>query len=87
MIMSQNPKTSLLVSKRGQITLPSEVRRKYGIGDGGVVTLEERPGELVLRPATVVEFEMYSDEDISRWDEEDELSETEKSEIKRKLSR
>jgi AbrB family looped-hinge helix DNA binding protein len=85
--MSQNSKTSLVVSKRGQITLPSEVRRKYGIGDGGVVTLEERPGELVLRPATVVEFEMYSDEDIARWDEEDELSEPEKSEIKKKLSR
>jgi AbrB family looped-hinge helix DNA binding protein len=85
--MSQNSKTSLVVSKRGQITLPSEVRRKYGIGDGGVVTLEERPGELVLRPATVVEFEMYSDEDIARWDEEDELSESEKREIKKKLSR
>ena len=41
----------------------------------------------MLRPATVVEFEMYSDEDIARWDEENELSESEKSEIKKKLSR
>ena len=67
-------RSTLIVSKRGQITLPSDVRRKYGIGEGGVVTLEERPGELVLRPATVIEFEMYSDADIARWDEEDALS-------------
>ena len=85
--MNAGSKTNLVVSKRGQITLPSEVRRKYGIGEGGVVTLEERPGELVIRPATVVEFEMYSDEDIPRWDKEDELSESGKNEILKKIAR
>jgi hypothetical protein len=52
-----------------------------------VVTLEERPGELVLRPATVVEFEMYADDDIARWDKEDLFSEPAKSAIRKKLSR
>jgi hypothetical protein len=58
-----------------------------GIREGGVVTLEERNGALILRPAAVVELTMYTDEDIARWDAEDELGEAEKRRIRRKLAR
>jgi len=81
------PKAKLVVSSRGQITLPVEVRRRLGIKDGGMVTLEEHGGELVLRPAAVLEIEMYSDEDIARWDEEDRLNRAENERLKKKLSR
>jgi len=52
---------NLLVSSRGQITLPSLVRKRLGIKSGGVVTLEEKDNVVVLRPAAVVEIETYSD--------------------------
>ena len=77
-------KSTVVVSARGQITLPAELRRRLGIKEGGVVTLEERHGELVLRPAAVVELTMYSDEDTTRWDAEDELSDAERARIKKK---
>ncbi len=80
-------KSTVVVSARGQITLPAELRHRLGIKEGGVVTLEERHGELVLRPAAVVELTMYSDEDIARWDEKDELSDAERARIKKQLAR
>ena len=64
---------NLLVSSRGQITLPSLVRKRLGIQSGGIVTLEERDNVVVLRPAAVVEIETYSNEDIAQWDKEDRL--------------
>jgi AbrB family looped-hinge helix DNA binding protein len=80
-------KTTLIVSQRGQITLPADVRNRLGIKEGGVVTLEEGAGELILRPAAVLEIEMYSEEDIERWDNEDQLSKAERRRIKGKLAR
>ena len=77
----------MVVSPRGQITLPADLRRRLGIKEGGVVTLEERHGELVLRPAAVVELTMYSDDDVARWDAEDKLSDAERGRIKKKLAR
>jgi len=64
---------NLLVSSRGQITLPSSVRKRLGIQAGGIVTLEERDNVVVLRPAAVVEIETYTNEDIVQWDKEDRL--------------
>jgi len=80
-------KSTVIVSARGQITLPADLRHRLGIKEGGVVTLEERHGELVLRPAAVVELTMYSDEDIARWDAEDDLSDAERGRIKKMLAR
>ena len=61
---------TLTISKKGQITLPAELRKRFGFESGDTVIAEERDGELVLRPAAVLEIELYSDEDIARWDEE-----------------
>ncbi|ETX01378.1 MAG: hypothetical protein ETSY1_07620 [Candidatus Entotheonella factor] len=72
---------NVVVSSRGQITLPVKVRQQLGIQPGSVVTLEVRNGELVLHPAAVVEIEVYSDEQIAEWDREDGLSETERAAI------
>ena len=83
--MSESKK-SVVVSSRGQITLPAGLRRRLGIKDGGVVTIEERGSELVVRPAAVVEMTVYSDEDISLWDAEDNLTKTDSQRIREKLA-
>lgn len=79
--MGQN----VVVSDRGQITLPAGLRKRLGIEPGGVVILEERGGEVVLKPAAVVALETYSDRDIARWDAEDVLADAERARIKRRL--
>jgi AbrB family looped-hinge helix DNA binding protein len=76
---------TLLVSSRGQITLPASVRKRLGIQSGGIVTLEERDNVVVLRPAAVVEIETYSDEDIAQWDKEDRLEPAERNALLKRL--
>jgi AbrB family looped-hinge helix DNA binding protein len=80
-------KESIVVSGRGQITLPASMRRRLGIKAGGVLVAEDRDGELVLRPAAVVELDTFTDEEISRWDREDRLAKDEKSRILKKVGR
>jgi antitoxin PrlF len=76
---------NLLVSNRGQITLPASVRKRLGIQSGGVVTLEEKDNVVVLRPAAVVEIETYSDEEVARWDKEDLLEPAERKAFLKRL--
>lgn len=68
-------KQYLSISKKGQITLPVELRRKMRFEPGGTLIAEERDGELILRPAAVLEIDLYSDKDIAGWDREDTLDE------------
>jgi looped-hinge helix DNA binding domain, AbrB family len=80
-------KGNIVVSGRGQITLPASMRRRLGIKAGGVLVVEDRKGELVLRPAAVVELDTYTDEEIGRWEREDRLAPGERSRILKKLGR
>ena len=79
-------KENTVVSNRGQITLPAEVRKRLGIAPGSVVILEEQDGGLMVRPAAVVEIDYYSNEQIARWDTEDTLSEEDRRALRTKLS-
>jgi antitoxin PrlF len=79
------PRQTLTVSSRGQITLPANLRKRLGIRPGGVLSAEEKGGELVLRPAVVLEMETYTDADIRRWDKEDRLSPGERDRILKRL--
>jgi AbrB family looped-hinge helix DNA binding protein len=75
----------LTVSSRGQITLPAEMRRHLGIAPGGTVIVEDCGVELRLKPAAVLEVELYSDEDIAAWDQADALSDQERQQILERL--
>ena len=78
---------SLTVSGRGQITLPASMRKRLGIEAGGVLIAEEREGDIVLRPAAVLEIETYSDADIARWDAEDRLDDAERMAILQRFNK
>jgi AbrB family looped-hinge helix DNA binding protein len=42
---------SLRIGRRGQITIPSDIRRELHLEEGVYVMAQVREGELVLRPA------------------------------------
>lgn len=75
----------LTVSSRGQITLPAEMRRHLGIEPGGAVIVEDFGGELRLKPAAVLEVELFSDEVIAEWEQADALSDQERLQILKRL--
>jgi AbrB family looped-hinge helix DNA binding protein len=56
----------LIVSPRGQVTLPKPVRRRLRLAAGSVLLLTEEGGRLVLDPAAVTPVAHYSDEQIER---------------------
>ena len=77
---------SLVVSSRGQITLPAVLRKRFGIKRGDVLILEDRGNEIVLKPGVVLEVEYFSDEQIAEWDAADVLSDQERTRILDKFS-
>lgn len=77
---------TLVVSSRGQITLPAVLRKRFGIKRGDVLILEDRGYEIALKPGVVLEVEYYSDEQIAEWDAADVLSGQERIRILDKFS-
>lgn len=76
---------TLIVSNRGQITLPAEIRKQLGIRPGSAVIIEARAGEVALKPAAVLEIEVYSDRQIAEWDRDDALMPEERQRILARL--
>ena len=72
---------TLVVSSRGQITLPAALRKRLGIKSGDVMILEEHGNAVVLKPGIVLEIQYYSDEQIKQWDAEDKLSDQERDQV------
>lgn len=70
-----------IVSSRGQITLPARLRKRLGIRGGDPVVLEEKAGEIVLKPALLVQVDYYSDEQVEEWDRADRLSDRERRQV------
>jgi AbrB family looped-hinge helix DNA binding protein len=77
---------TVIVSNRGQLTLPVGLRKKFGIQKGGPVIIEDRNGEIVLKPAIVMEIGLYSDEEIAAWDRDDKLNASERAALRRRLA-
>lgn len=47
------------VGKRGTVVLPARLRRKYGMQEGSLVVVDERPEGVLLRPAVAYPVEVY----------------------------
>jgi len=41
-----------IVTTKGQVVIPSKIRRKLGIKQGTQVTFYEKDGEIIIRPVT-----------------------------------
>ena len=78
---------TLIVSERGQITLPKEMRKRLGINAGTALVVEEDDGKLTLRPAAVTPVEIYSDEEIAGWMVEDRIGDKERKRVLKKAGR
>ena len=76
---------TVIVSNRGQLTLPANLRKKFGLQKGGPVIFEDRGDEIVLKPAVTLEIELYSDSQIAEWDRVDVLADSDRSAILGKL--
>jgi AbrB family looped-hinge helix DNA binding protein len=48
------------VGKRGTVVLPAELRRQFGMMEGAVVIAEAKKDGILLRPAVVKSFEVYT---------------------------
>lgn len=77
----------LVVSSRGQITLPAAIRKRLGIKSGDVVMLQDRGNEIVLKPGIALEVQQYTDEQMTQWDREDTLSKQERTRILNALTK
>ena len=76
---------TLVLSSRGQITLPAVLRKRLGLKTGDVLILEDRGSEIVLKPGVVIETQYYRDEEIAEWDQADRLSGRERARILNQL--
>ena len=76
--------TPLIVSPRGQITLPKPVRARLRLAPGSVLLLREEAGKIVLDPAAVTPVTLYSDEDIERLVKADRLSPRQRTALRRR---
>jgi hypothetical protein len=47
--------------------------------------IRQREGEMVVKPADTMEIQIYSDEEIARWDEEDRLESIEREALLKNL--
>ncbi len=82
---------TLIVGERGQITIPSNLRKKYNIKSKQPVILEERNGELVIKPAYAIPLKKlkqaartFNDDFVKELIEEDVLKKDEKAKILKK---
>ena len=76
--------TPLIVSPRGQITLPKRVRARLRLAPGSVLLLREEAGKIVLDPAAVTPVSLYSDDEIERLVGVDRVSPRERAALRRR---
>ena len=76
--------TTLIVSPKGQITLPKPVRARLRLTPGSVLLLREEAGKIVLDPAAVTPVAHYVDEEIERLVGADRVSPGERAALRRR---
>ncbi len=59
------------LGSRGVITLPAKLRKRYGLKDQDDLIVEETPEGLLLRPAVRVPVELYTEERIAEFEQDD----------------
>ena len=49
--MTMQKLAQVRVKRKGQVTIPSELRVRLGIDEGAILEIEEQKGTIMLRPA------------------------------------
>ena len=75
------------LGKKGQISLPAAVLRKLGLQGSATLLVEATDGAVILRPAAVYPIEMYSDERIKEFDQENRHTASEQARLRKVLAR
>jgi len=75
------------LSGRGTVTLPADVRRRLGLREGDVLTVRLTGRSIVLTPAVVTPVELYTDERITEFDRNAELTADELAAARRAWTR
>ncbi len=74
------------LGKSGQVSIPRAILRRLGISGEQAFLVETTPdGAIVLTQAGVYPIEIYSDERVEAFDEEDRLTAGEAAKLKRAL--
>ena len=73
---------TLLISERGQVTLPARIRKKYALNKNTHLVLEETKQGLLLRKASVVPLHQYSEDEIQQWLKADKILSKDKKWLK-----
>lgn len=63
--MKQSHTETGKIGKKGVFTIPSALRKRFGLHDGSLVIAEERADGILLRPAVATALEIYADERIA----------------------
>lgn len=64
---------TVLVSERGQITLPTVIRKKYALNKDTPLLLEDTGEGILLRKVSMVPLKSYRDEEIKDWLAQDKI--------------
>ena len=60
-------RAKITISERGSLTIPSKLRRAFGIKPNDELILEETATGILLRPAISVPIELYTEERIAEF--------------------
>jgi AbrB family looped-hinge helix DNA binding protein len=66
--------TTMEMGPRGAITLPKKMRERFDLRDRSLISLEETPEGILIRPAVAFPIELYSDERLKEFQEENQES-------------
>jgi AbrB family looped-hinge helix DNA binding protein len=58
---------TIKMGKRGTLTLPAWLRRRFGLADGSLVIAEVQEEGILIRPAEALPVEIYSSERIAEF--------------------
>ena len=61
---------TLELGPKGAITLPKKMREKFDLGDRCLISLEETPEGILIRPAVAFPIELYSEERLQEFQQE-----------------
>ncbi len=74
---------TLLISGRGQVTLPVSIRKKYSLDENTPIILEETHDGILLKRAHLIPVKTYTDKEVEGWVDEDTLEARDKKWLKK----